>query len=159
MQDVCINYIRKDWTNDMISKVTDICCTDPNDPSCCATPNDIKIDRTKALVLYGFSGQQPQDVPALSGDKYPEVANWIFSHCWDEVSAEFSNCVLAYETQSSRLPSRHSCNLITRTIGGRSQRCQTMRTVGRVGLTLNSRRTIRCHIPLKVGQLTHWEVI
>ena len=85
MQDVCINYIRDDWTNDMISKVTDICCTDPNDPNCCATPNDIKIDRTKALVLYGYSGQKAEDVPALSGNKYPEKANWIFSKCWDEV--------------------------------------------------------------------------
>lgn len=84
MQDVCINFIRNDWQNDMINKVTDICCTDVNDPSCCHTPNDIKIDRTKALVLYGYSGKQPKDVPALSGAKYPEPANWIFSKCWAE---------------------------------------------------------------------------
>ena len=90
MQDVCINYIRNDWTNDMISKVTDICCTDPNDPSCCATPNDIKIDRKKALVLYGFSGKEVTSVPELSGNSYPEPVNWIFSKCWAEVRAILS---------------------------------------------------------------------
>ena len=87
MQDVCINFVRQDWTNDMILKVTDICCTDPNDPSCCATPNDIKIDRTKAQILYGFSGQDVSNVPQLSGSKYPEPAFWFFSKCWDEVSS------------------------------------------------------------------------
>ena len=86
MQDVCISFITKDWTQDMILKVTDICCTDPDDPSCCATPYDIKIDRTKAQILFGFSGANQTTTPELNGTKYPEPANWFFTKCWDDVS-------------------------------------------------------------------------
>lgn len=51
MQDVCIPFWREDGTEDMMLKDTDICSTDPNDPSYCAIPADIKIDRSKAVTM------------------------------------------------------------------------------------------------------------
>lgn len=88
MQDVCINFIRADWTNDMLNKVTDICCKDINDPSCCHTPTDIKLDCTKAKVLYNHTNTDPE----ITGSQYPEAANWIFSKCWDEVRSTIYIC-------------------------------------------------------------------
>ena len=75
MQDVCISFITEQWSQDMILKVTDVCCTDVSDPSCCHTPNDIKIDRTKAQILEGFSGQDISKTPQLSGDEFPGMPN------------------------------------------------------------------------------------
>ncbi len=59
MQDVCVSFWPEngpegDFTNDMIAKVTDICSTDPSDPSHCATPSDIKVDRAKVQVMYAI---------------------------------------------------------------------------------------------------------
>ena len=71
MQDVCISFITEQWSQDMILKVADVCCTDVNDPSCCHTPNDIKIDRTKAQILEGFSGKDQESTPQLSGAEFP----------------------------------------------------------------------------------------
>ena len=76
MQDVCISFITEQWSQDMILKVTDICCTDSNDPSCCPTPNDIKIDRTKAQILEGFSGDKIETTPQLRGTEYPGKVSW-----------------------------------------------------------------------------------
>ena len=71
MQDVCVSFITPQWSQDMILKVTDVCCTDVNDPSCCHSPNEIKIDRTKAQILFGFSGQDQKTTPELSGSEMP----------------------------------------------------------------------------------------
>lgn len=79
MQDVCISFWKEDGTSDMILKVTDICSTDPNDPTHCATPADIKIDRSKAKIME----QLGTDLP---GDQYPEKVWWFFTKCWADVS-------------------------------------------------------------------------
>ena len=79
MQDVCISYWKEDGSSDMMLKVTDICSTDPNDPTHCATPADIKIDRTKAKIMEKLDST-PQ------GDQYPEKVWWFFMKCWADVS-------------------------------------------------------------------------
>ena len=79
MQDVCISFWKQDGKSDMMLKVTDICSTDPSSPTYCASPSDIKIDRTKAKIVYGLG-----DVP--KGNEYPEPVWWFFMKCWDDVS-------------------------------------------------------------------------
>lgn len=78
MQDVCISFWREDGSVDMMLKVTDICSTDPNDPTYCATPGDIKIDRTKSQILYS--------IPQPQGNQYSQPIWWFFMKCWDDVS-------------------------------------------------------------------------
>ena len=68
-QDVCISFWKEDGSSDMILKVTDICSTDENDPTHCATPMDIKLERTKAGVMEHLS-------TAPTGDEYPEKVWW-----------------------------------------------------------------------------------
>ena len=68
-QDVCIGFWKEDGSSDMMLKVTDICSTDENDPTHCATPMDIKIDRTKAEIMEGLSSKP-------TGDQYPEQVWW-----------------------------------------------------------------------------------
>lgn len=63
----------------MILKVTDICTTDPNDPTHCATPADIKIDRSKAKIMEKLNND-------IVGDEYPEKVWWFFTKCWADVS-------------------------------------------------------------------------
>lgn len=79
MQDVCISFWKEDGSSDMMLKVTDICSTDPNDPTACMTPADIKIDRTKAKIMEKLDS-------APEGDEYPEQIWWFFMKCWDDVS-------------------------------------------------------------------------
>lgn len=77
MQDVCISFWNEDGSSDMMLKVTDICSTDPDDPTSCATPGDIKVDRTKAKIM--------EKLPAApTGDKYPTQVWWFFMKCWDD---------------------------------------------------------------------------
>lgn len=68
-QDVCISFWKENGSSDMILKVTDICSTDENDPTHCATPMDIKLDRTKAGIMEGLPA-------GPSGDEYPEKVWW-----------------------------------------------------------------------------------
>ncbi|MCJ1403444.1 hypothetical protein MMC11_006667 [Xylographa trunciseda] len=82
MQDVCISFWKEDGSSDMMLKVTDICSTDPNDPTHCATPGDIKIDRTKAKIMEGITDSND---PRLTGSQYPESIWWFFTKCWDDV--------------------------------------------------------------------------
>ncbi|CAF9921325.1 hypothetical protein IMSHALPRED_005148 [Imshaugia aleurites] len=77
MQDVCISFWKEDGSSDMMLKVTDICSTDPNDPTACMTPADIKIDRTKAKIMEKLDS-------APEGDEYPEQIWWFFMKCWDD---------------------------------------------------------------------------
>ncbi len=68
-QDVCISFWKEDGSSDMELKVTDICSTDENDPTYCATPMDIKIYRSKAKVMEKLSYTP-------TGDGYPEQVWW-----------------------------------------------------------------------------------
>lgn len=86
MQDVCISFWKEDGSSDMMLKVTDICSTDPNDPTHCATPGDIKIDRAKAQVMEGFGNTPIKNVPDLMGSEYPSPVYWFFAKCWADVS-------------------------------------------------------------------------
>ena len=72
MQDVCIPFGRKDGTEDMMLKVTDICSTDTNDPSYCATPADIKVDRSKAVTMQHLGARPIETYPELMGDQFPK---------------------------------------------------------------------------------------
>lgn len=56
----------------MMLKVTDICSTDPNDPSHCATPADIKVVRAKVQVMQYLTGRPLESLPELMGDQFPE---------------------------------------------------------------------------------------
>ncbi|MCJ1287818.1 hypothetical protein MMC26_007170 [Xylographa opegraphella] len=82
MQDVCISYWKEDGTQDMMLKVTDICSIDPNDPTHCANPVDIKVERSKAAVMEAVT--DPDD-PRITGDSFPEQIWWFFTKCWDDV--------------------------------------------------------------------------
>ena len=79
MQDVCISFWNEDGSSDMMLKVTDICSTDPNDPTYCATPADIKVDRTKVQIMQKLNHH-------IEGDVYPEKTWWFFMKCWYDVS-------------------------------------------------------------------------
>ena len=87
MQDVCISFWKEDGSSDMMLKVTDICSTDPSDPTHCANPGDIKIDRTKAQIWLGMTGGPVDQVPQLAGNTSPEKTYWFFMKCWDDVSS------------------------------------------------------------------------
>ena len=98
MQDVCISVWNetgaavskgRDGLNDVELKVTDICSTDPNDPSYCEGPADIMIDRIKAQLLFNstvYDGtDRTEEVKALKhGGRYPHKVWWFFSKCWDD---------------------------------------------------------------------------
>jgi len=81
MQDVCISFWKEDGSSDMMLKVTDICSTNTNDPTSCATPADIKIDRGKAGAMEGLPSPP-------TGDSYPEQIWWFFMKCWDDGLAQ-----------------------------------------------------------------------
>ena len=83
MQDVCISFWKEDGSSDMMLKVTDICSTDPSDPTHCQNPSDIKIDRAKAKVMEGLNND-PNN-PGLTGTQFPEKVWWFFMKCWDDV--------------------------------------------------------------------------
>lgn len=87
MQDVCISFWSTDWKTDMILKVTDICSTDPSDPTHCETPDDLKIDRSKAKVWSGSGHIPTQNAQDVQGDQFGKPAVWFFMKCWAEVSA------------------------------------------------------------------------
>ena len=84
MQDVCLSLWPEDQGADFIIKVTDICSTDPSDPTYCATPNDIKLDRAKVQVLYNIQGAGSDD-PELQLPKYPRGVYWHLTKCWGTV--------------------------------------------------------------------------
>jgi hypothetical protein len=91
MQDVCVSFWPENgpegnFTNDMIAKVTDICSTDPSDPSHCATPSDIKVDRAKVQVMYAIP-VPGIDNAELQKDKYVKGTYWHLTKCWANVRA------------------------------------------------------------------------
>ncbi|MCJ1450979.1 hypothetical protein MMC28_001313 [Mycoblastus sanguinarius] len=87
MQDVCVSFWREDGGSDMMAKVTDICSTDPDDPSHCASPEDIKLVRTKVQVMEKLTGEALTAQPSLMGDELPEQAWWYFAKCWGDGTA------------------------------------------------------------------------
>lgn len=91
MQDVCISFwneeTEKGKQSDMILKVTDVCSTDPNDPTSCTTPYDIKIDRTKAQIMHHMGTDKWETNPALNGNEFGNGGTWwFFMKCWADVS-------------------------------------------------------------------------
>jgi len=91
MQDVCVSFWPEngpegDFTNDMIAKVTDICSTDPSDPSHCATSSDIKVDRAKVQVMYAIP-VPGIDNAELQKDKCVKGTYWHLTKCWANVRA------------------------------------------------------------------------
>ncbi|KAL9607339.1 MAG: hypothetical protein Q9167_007738 [Letrouitia subvulpina] len=87
MQDVCISFWnedpRKGHQSDMMLKVTDICTTDPKDPTHCATPQDIKIDRVKAQIMEHMTGPLWSTFPQLSGNEFKGNGTWwFFTKCF-----------------------------------------------------------------------------
>ena len=86
MQDVCVSFWPEgDTPNtstfpDMIAKVTDICSTDPNDPTYCATPSDIKLDRAKIQVMYNIPSPGKEN-PDLQKPVYPKGTFWHLTKC------------------------------------------------------------------------------
>ncbi|KAL9009581.1 MAG: hypothetical protein Q9173_005401 [Seirophora scorigena] len=87
MQDVCISFWPEGETPetsafpDMIAKVTDICSTDPNDPTHCATPSDIKLDRAKVQVMYSIPSPGKENAD-LQKPVYPRGTFWHLTKCW-----------------------------------------------------------------------------
>lgn len=94
MQDVCISFwngkLAGKGQSDMILKVTDICSTDPTDPTHCAKPGDIKIDRTKAKIMEQIPGNEPlKSVKQVNGNQFKDGISaassetwWFFTKCW-----------------------------------------------------------------------------
>ena len=86
MQDVCVSF----WngktgseSSDMMLKVTDVCSTDPNDPTHCEKPGDIKVDRTKVKIMEKLTNE-PGELP---GNEFAGgEAWWFFAKCWADVS-------------------------------------------------------------------------
>ena len=72
----------------MMLKVTDICSTDPSDPTHCVTPADIKIDRNKMQIMQGLTANPLTSYPQLTGSEFPEQIWWFFTKCWDDVSQQ-----------------------------------------------------------------------
>lgn len=81
MQDVCIAMWSEINAGDQIVKVTDVCSTDPDDDTHCATPNDIKVDRAKVYVLYNLTGPGIDNAD-LQKPVYPRTVYWHFTKCW-----------------------------------------------------------------------------
>lgn len=94
MQDVCISFWngkqKGEGQSDMILKVTDVCSTDPNDPTHCAKPGDIKIDRSKAKIMELIPGDgDVKGMKQVNGDKFKDGISdatsetwWFFTKCW-----------------------------------------------------------------------------
>ena len=114
---VGISFWREDGGSDMMAKVTDICSTDRDDPSHCASFEDIKLVRNKVQVMEELTGKPLQSQPALMGDEYAEKAWWYFAKCWGDLryspdtQAETSEelpCALANIFSAARVqPSPH----------------------------------------------------
>ena len=90
MQDVCISFWKEDGSQDMMLKVTDICSTDPTDPTHCETPADIKVDRTKTSIMEGQVGKPVGEFPDFAKDKnaFPAKTWWFFMKCWGDGTAQ-----------------------------------------------------------------------
>ncbi|KAL8877333.1 MAG: hypothetical protein Q9192_008692, partial [Flavoplaca navasiana] len=86
MQDVCVSFWPEGDTPgtstfpDMIGKVTDICSTDPDDPTHCATPSDIKVDRAKVQVMYKIPSPGKEN-PDLQKHVFPKGTYWHLTKC------------------------------------------------------------------------------
>ncbi|KAI4197436.1 MAG: hypothetical protein LQ350_005929 [Teloschistes chrysophthalmus] len=93
MQDVCISFWNEQTEqtkqSDMMLKVTDICSTDPKDPTHCETPLDIKVDRTKAQIMEHMTDGKWEDNPALNGNQFGGGKTWwFFMKCWADGIAQ-----------------------------------------------------------------------
>ena len=91
MQDACISVWNETGakdpkeSTDIELKITDICSTDPDDPSYCESPSDIMMDRAKAQLLFNTTKRGDAENQALQhGARYPHKVWWFFSKCWDD---------------------------------------------------------------------------
>lgn len=82
MQDVCISFWKEDGSSDMMLKVTDVCSTDPSDPTYCESPADIKVDRSKVSIMEGLTANPLKSYEQLAGSAFPEKTWWFFMKCW-----------------------------------------------------------------------------
>lgn len=64
---------------DMMLRDTEICPTDPTDPTACNIPMDIKVDRDKIHTLFNLHSEP-------TGDEFSEHVYWMFNKCWTDVS-------------------------------------------------------------------------
>lgn len=92
MQDVCISFWKEDGKSDMMLKLTDIC-----DPADCATPADIKVDRSKVSIMEGMTARPLATYPELTGDEFPEKTWWFFVKCWADVWKSFLASTGSYD--------------------------------------------------------------
>jgi hypothetical protein len=165
MQDVCVSFWPENgpegsYTNDMIAKVTDICSTDPNDPTHCATPADIKVDRAKVQVMYNIPvpGSENAD---LQKDKYVKGTYWHLTKCWGNVCVNlffwpvepFKLAAAAFLWPYMLISARHYPSLPTGTVGGLSPLFPTISngTLMRPG---NNTRTTSYPTPARAGPPT-----
>ncbi|KAI4225771.1 MAG: hypothetical protein L6R36_003657 [Xanthoria steineri] len=96
MQDACISFWNEERApekqSDMMLKITDICSTDPKDPTACLTPYDIKIDRSKAGIMerLNLPGMPPpEEQEALNGTEFKDGKTWwFFMKCWADGLAQ-----------------------------------------------------------------------
>ena len=96
MQDACISiWNESNYNNsDVMLKITDICSTNPADPTYCPDPSTIKIDRIKAHLLFHLNDKalpplSPNKVAALkTGTEYPRKVYWFFTKCWADGLAQ-----------------------------------------------------------------------
>ena len=124
-------------------QVTDICSTNTNDPTSCATPADIKIDRGKAGAMEGLP--QPP-----TGDSYPEQIWWFFMKCWDDVSKPYLSATV-HPTLTTVID-RVSPNQPTKeTTGSRTLLCQTI-SLGPKVARRNKLKTIKWPMQPTAGQ-------
>ena len=148
MQDVCVSFWRGDGIfTDMMLKVTDVCPTDPADPTACESPMDIKVDRDKVRTLFHL-----KDAP--TGDVFEKYVYWMFTKCWADVSSLFSffihSAALCY--LQTRIPvtdveiCRAWCRMRTsKTIGSRNRSTIALwigRSRSRRRSTITTRRAI-----------------
>ncbi len=137
MQDVCLSIWPEGDTPDMLIEVTDICSIDPSDPSYCASPYDIKMDRAKVQILYGIPGDGSSD-PALQPTGRPIFQRWILAPFKMLGQRKFSSFLSSTPSSPMRLlsstlltrmmESRHYPNPPTKTTGSPSPPSQTIST-------------------------------
>ena len=89
MQDVCISFWNGktgEASSDMMLKVTDVCTTDPKDPTHCAHPGEIKVDRSKVYIMEKLNSKPLESYPSLTGNEFTDGESyWFFAKCWADV--------------------------------------------------------------------------
>ena len=124
MQDVCVSFWPEGDTPgtstfpDMIGKVTDICSTDPDDPTHCASPSDIKVDRAKVQVMYKIPSPGKEN-PDLQKHVFPKGTYWHLTKCVRRtLTPHHLSCPSITNSNFNRSGPTASPNPPTKTTGG-----------------------------------------